>query len=452
MTAPPTTKRIPLAAILLAAFALRAGYSLILYRTMGDDGLTGLDSLDYLRFARNFASDAMTGNLSGWQWLGANLHMMPFFTWLLAACLAVGGGAGPMLYVLIQGAADTWTCYLVYRIAGNFNPRFAIPAALAAAVNPTQIVMAGLVYSDTPFVAFVALSIFASLRWLTMPTTPNAALIGVGLGAAALFRVLIVPWGFVSLTFLAVMTLWREPQRLRLMIQLAIAGLVLVLCIAPILARNQIQYGALSLTPQGGMHLTRWVVPLVKEAADGTPWDKTYMLMEQRTEQRFGPLTNNPFENSRRYVEIGNEAMREIGVWPAAKAWLYGAAINMAAPGLLISPPVAQLPRTGFFATSGRNMPEKIINFIFRSDNARYAQLLLIGVVGVILVRLIQLAGLVFVFRTGHFAALLFCTGWIIYVLLVNGPVASPKYRLPIEPLLDVLAGAGIALSVQRKL
>jgi 4-amino-4-deoxy-L-arabinose transferase-like glycosyltransferase len=450
MTAQPSF-RITLPAILLGALALRWGYALILYFTMGDDGLMGLDSIDYLRFAQTFATDAANGNLHGWQWLGANLHMMPFFTWLLAACFAVGGAFGPLLYVLVQGAADMWTCFLVYRIASEFDNRFAIPTAFAAAINPTQIVMAGLVYRDTPFVAFVALSLLASLRWLALPSGRNAILIGIALGAAALFRVLIVPWGFVSIAFLGIVALLRGQFQLREATQLAVAAIILALSIAPIVLRNHSQYGALALTPQNGMHLTRWVVPLVKEAKDGTPWDQTYAFMEKRTEERFGPLTNNPFENSRRYVEIGNEAMREMGLLPAIKAWAYGAAINMASPGLLISPPVSQLPRTGFFATPGATMAEKIFNFLFRSDNARYAQLLLAGLAGVVLIRLIQLAGLVALWRTRQISALILCGALIAYVLVLNGPVASPKYRLPIEPILDVLTGAGFALITRRK-
>ncbi len=451
MAATQPSFRITLPAVLLAALALRFGYALILYLTMGDDGLTGLDSLDYLRFARTFAADAANGKIGGWQWLGVNLHMMPFFTWLLAACFAIAGAFGPLLYVLVQGAVDTWTCLLVHRIAGHFDNRFAIPAAIAAAVNPTQIVMAGLVYSDTPFVALVALSMLASLRWLQAPSTKTAGLIGIGLGAAALFRVLIVPWGFVSIAFLALVMLVRGQFRPHHATQLAGAGIILALCVAPIMLRNHAQYGALSLTPQGGMHLTRWIVPLVKEAKDGTPWDQTYALMEKRTEERFGPLSNNPFENSRRYVEIGNEAMREMGLLPAIKAWTFGAAINMASPGLLISPPVSQLPRTGFFSTPGAGMAEKIVNFVFHSDNARYAQLLLAGLAGVALIRLIQLAGVAALYRTGHMAALFLCAAWIAYVLVINGPVASPKYRLPVEPVLNVLTGAGIALLLRRK-
>jgi hypothetical protein len=224
-----------------------------------------------------------------------------------------------------------------------------------------------------------------------------------------------------------------------------------LLSVAPVVLRNHAQYQAFSLTPQGGMHLTRWVVPLVKEAKDGTPWDQTHSLMEKRTEERFGPPTGNPFKNSEHYVEIGSEAMRELGASAVVKAWAYGAVINMASPGLLISPPASHLQRTGFFATPGTNMIEKIFNFIFRSDNVRYAQLLLAGIAGVAVVRLIQLAGVLALWQAGQIATLLFFTALIGYVLIINGPVASPKYRLPLEPILNVLTGAGFALLTRRK-
>jgi hypothetical protein len=45
-------------------------------------------------------------------------------------------------------------------------------------------------------------------------------------------------------------------------------------------------------------------------------------------------------------------------------------------------------------------------------------------------------------YRT-DWASILILASWIGYILLVSGPVASPKYRLPLEPPLMVLSGAG---------
>jgi hypothetical protein len=168
-------------------------------------------------------------------------------------------------------------------------------------------------------------------------------------------------------------------------------------------------------------------------------------MMQRRVTDRTGSEpSDNPFKNSQRYSTVGNEALRELGLFPIVKAWILGAAINLGAPAIILSPAVSQLPRTGFFATHGENFLDKIASFLFRSDNAPYAWVLLIGIAGVAIVRMLQLAGLTaLVPKAADCASVLLLTLWCLYVLAVNGPVASPKYRLPMEPPLAVLSGAG---------
>jgi hypothetical protein len=233
--------------------------------------------------------------------------------------------------------------------------------------------------------------------------------------------------------------------RLRLVTQLATAAIIAALFVAPILLRNVTQYNAWAFTPQGGAHLAFWVVPLVKEAKDGTVWSEGAKQMQQRRDARFGAETGNPFEESRKLSTIGREALQELGLFPLVKAWTLGAALNLGTPAVVISPPVFQLPRTGFFATTGSSLIEKIFNFLFQSDNAAYAWILLIGLSGVCLIRLVQLFGLAALLQDrSTWPILTVFVLWGCYVLAINGPIASPKYRLPIEPVLMVLTGAGL--------
>jgi hypothetical protein len=136
--------------------------------------------------------------------------------------------------------------------------------------------------------------------------------------------------------------------------------------------------------------------------------------------------------------------MAELGTAATVKAWIFGAAVNLGSPAVTLSPPVMSLPRTGFYATPGATPLEKIGNFLFRSSNALYAWIVLAGIAGLAAVRLVQLIGFFAVLRRPeHWPILLLLASWIAYILLVNGPVASPKYRLPIEAPLMVFAGAG---------
>ena len=191
----------------------------------------------------------------------------------------------------------------------------------------------------------------------------------------------------------------------------------------------------------------------MREAKDGTPWQRGSADMEQRMRARFPQKAANPFTESSRYAALGREELVRLGPAAVIKAWAIGAAINLGAPAIIISPPIAQLPRTGFYATQGGTVFEKIGNFLFHSDNAAYAWALLIGIAGVGVVRLIQLCGMIAIARErAAWPAALLLVLWCGFILAADGPVASPKYRLPMEPVLCVLTGAGYALLRGRRL
>jgi 4-amino-4-deoxy-L-arabinose transferase-like glycosyltransferase len=431
--------------IFVCALAIRWSYAVIIYTMMGDAGLMGTDSEGFYRIVEKFAHEVLSGDTTGWQWLGPDLQIMPLYSWILAGSVVVGGSFGALAYVLIQGLFDAGTCVLIYLLAGAFSDRYAIPAAIFAILNPTQIVVSGLVYHDTPFLFFVTLFLLASVLWLRKPSWPLALLIGAALGGGALFRILVGPWLAVHCVLLLIGALVLGSLRLKTIGQIATVAAIASLCMAPIVLRNGLQYGAWSLTPQGGTHLAIWIVPLVKEAADGTLWETTAADMQQRVKDRFGEQPANPFEVSTQQGLVGREALRELGVVAMAKAWIRGAILNLASPAMALSPPVAKLPRTGFYGTPGESFSEKIFNFLFRSSNALYAQLLLAGIIGVVLMRLVQLYGLWTALRDGVDRIGLALLGiWVCYIIAINGPIGSPKYRLPFEPVLMVFAGAGL--------
>jgi hypothetical protein len=438
--------------IFVSAAAIRWAYALLMYALMGEDGLIGgPDSTTYIGNAHEFAAAIAAASLHGSQWLGFHPFNMPLFAWLFALNALVFGSMATVSYVLMQGLIDAGTCLLVYKIALGLNPRYALPAAIAAIVNPTQIVLSGLAYNDTPFIFFVALFLLASERWLHNPSWRWAGMLGLGLGAAALIRVFAAPWIAASLLFMLLVCVIARRASLRVLGQLLAAAAIGGFCVSLVALRNHSQFGTLSLTPQSGMHMALWIVPLVKEAQDGTPWAQSYKQMMDRARARFGPVIDDwyslPFEQSRRLMEISREPLAELKVTAFAKAWLFGAAINLGTPAIILSPPISHLPRTGFFGTAGNSLLEKVGNFLFRSDNALYAWILLIGIAGLAVARLIQLAGLGMIAKTTEDLPVVLLFGfWFVYVLAISGPIASPKYRLPLEPLLNVLSGAGFCV------
>jgi len=262
-------------------------------------------------------------------------------------------------------------------------------------------------------------------------------------------RALMALWMTPLVALLIIVVLYRRQLTRRLFGQIAVVVLLISISVGPVLWRNVITYGEWSLTPQGGIHLAYWIVPLVEEARDGTPWPVGYERMRKDMNERYPVMSDNPFEQSRHYAAVARERLTELGPVAIAKAWTFGAAINLAAPAVTMSPLVSTLPHTGFYATSGASIPNKVFNFLFRSSNAAYAWTLLLGIAGLIVVRMIQLWGMVTLSSNVPIAMLFLF--WTAFILAANGPVASPKYRLPIEPVLMVLTGAGLSRLLYRR-
>lgn len=435
----------PLLLIFLAALAIRWGYSLAVYSYMGDTGLKGMDSYGFVEHAAKFAEALRSGKFTFTDFLGVNPYTMPLFHWLAGISFFLfGQQSGTLAYVLMQGIFDAGTCVIVFLIARCISTRIAFAASVFAILNPTMIVMSGLFYADTPFTFFVALSFLYMLQWLDQPSMKNSFILGASLAFAALVRVVITPWAFAAIGLLAILGLvqrhtWKRTTTLFLALAVLCGGVGLVL------AKNKRLYDTIGISPQGGIHLALWIVPLAKEMQDRTPYGVTFEEMERKTLKRFGPHPSNFYEQSRQYSVIAKEALKEIPLSALVKSWMSGMAINLVSPAIVLSPPVSQLPRIGFVDTPGSSFGEKIFNYAFRSSSAVYSWLLILGATGLAIVRALQLVGFVSLAKRAAFwPALLAMLSWCGYILLVNGPIASPKYRLPLEPLFNVMAGAGL--------
>jgi hypothetical protein len=62
----------------------------------------------------------------------------------------------------------------------------------------------------------------------------------------------------------------------------------------------------------------------------------------------------------------------------------------------------------------------------------------------------LEAIGFVMLARSKPWAAVL-AGGVLAYFLLLNGPVAAPKYRLPMEPVLIVLAAIPLGWLTERR-
>tara|TARA_B100000959_G_scaffold139243_2_gene146337 strand:+ start:463 stop:1719 length:1257 start_codon:yes stop_codon:yes gene_type:complete len=347
--------------------------------------------------------------------------------------------------ILGQAVIDSLTSVAIAGIGSALKPRLALPAGVMAALNPTQLVMASLLLTESLFLFFCTVSLWATLTWLRRPRWFPAIVVGVALGCGILTRMMLVPWALVlPLLLLAALVILRRPLS-RAIVQMAAGAAVTAILVLPIAYDNQSRFGGFGLSGQGGAHSLLWLVPLVLETVDGTPHAQGAAQMQNRFAETIA-RESDPFARSRAMTAAAFEVLRELGPVPLAKAWVYGAAINLFSPAIILASPVRTLPRTGFFATEGADKLDKIVNFLFRNDNAFYGWLLLAGTAGTLAMRFAQARGLWRLLRSGDHMALagMLLLAWIGFVLAVNGPIASAKYRSPAEAAFIVLLAASL--------
>jgi len=320
---------------------------------------------------------------------------MPLYGGFVALLHLVVAGATPIAVALSQCAIDAGTCVVVALIGRQLAPALTLWAGLVAAALPTMVVIGPYLLTDTLFTAFAATALWAALRWHDRQDWRMAALLGTALAAAAMTRQVIVPWAVFVLVLLAAAALWRRRSTAVRFAHVSLAGLLVAAPLLGLAAHNHAKYGAFALSSQSGTHLLGWIVPLTMEARDGTPHAEGAAKMSRLLRARhpdFGQL--GPFEQSRVPSELALERLAELGPVPIAEAWAIGAAINLMAPASTQAAPVAALPRTGFYDTPGETKLDKIRAFLFENENTAYAWLLLLGVAGVALFRIVQLWGL----------------------------------------------------------
>jgi Dolichyl-phosphate-mannose-protein mannosyltransferase len=402
------------------------------------------DSQIYWELGRALADPATLH--STWQ---SMTERMPLYPLMLAAIQAVFGDA-PHVVAIIQAAIDAGTCVLVATLGALLSPTVGLVAGLVAALSPNLIVYSSQVLTDTTFTFFVALMLLAGARFMLAPTSGKALLAGLAGGLALATRPLIALMllAAIPLVFFTAIA-WRRGLRSAIAMTVLFA-IACALPITPVMLRNIIHYSTVSLTSQTGEYLAYWIVPLVTERADGTPYQTTVERMQARFRQRLTEQNlseGSPFRDSAIKSEIAREEMSRLPLKAYVRAWLEGMIVNLASPALLLDPRVRALPKPSFYNTPGQTLWDKSRAYLF--DNAGLYQVLLaLGLVTTAPFVLLELVGLVMLARTRPLAALL-AAGVIGYFLLINGPIATPKYRLPFEPVLIVLSAIPLGRLVE---
>ena len=445
---------------LVTVFVLALGVRLInlAFLTSDDAFFAEEDTLDYWKLSAKLASrDGF------WPALLSITDRMPLYPLAVAGVRSAFGDA-PRMVALIQAVIDAGTCTLIAALGALISPLAGLVAGILAALSATLIVLSTQLLTDTLFLFFFTLLLLAGARFVLCPTPGLAILAGLGGGLALATRptVAMLLAATVPLVF-GIALARRRRFAPALAAALLFAGAAAA-PVAPVLLRNVVYYGSFHLTSLTGDHLAMWIVPLVAQRADGTPYHVTLDRLDALYEERARTFScslrkldcvaeggsdpqANPFRRAAVRTEVAREEMARLPLAAYVKAWLEGMVVNLASPALLVDPRVRALPKPSFYATAGTSLWERARGYIF-DEPGRYQLLLVLGIVAMLPFLALEAVGFVMLARTLPWAAA-FAGGVLAYFLLLTGPVAGPKYRLPMEPVLIVLAALPLAWLVR---
>ncbi len=376
---------------------------------------------------------------------------VPIYSLFLAAIFSLFGHSH-VVVAIVQGGVDAATCILIALLGGELGRRTGLTAGWLAAVWPNMIIHSAVILTDSLFLFFFSLMLLCVVRFLRGGGLAAAAWSGFFCGLALMTRTVAQFLPFALAAVVPFVVLRHGGGGRMALAAVAVFAAAALAPAAPLIVRNLTKFDTPGLTAQAGSHLLGWVAPLTRSSWDGTPWKRAAADLNKAFADHLAAegLTQedlSPFELSERKKKFALAALSRMPVLAVMKAWGQGMAINLGAPAIVLDPRVRGLPHPSFIELPGVSLAGKLRDFL--AEGGAYAAIALIGIAGSLVTLVFQAAGFVVLAKRNAWAAL-FAGLCLAYFLLVSGPVASPKYRLPMEPVLIALLALAVTELLER--
>ncbi len=360
-----------------------------------------------------------------------------YFLYLIPFRAVFGDSVLPVL--ISQALLDGATCVIIARIGQMISPAVGLASGMLASVWPNFVIHSGLILTDTLFLFFFSLVLLFAARFLASGSLQDAVAAGLLCGLAIMTRpvALYLP---LAMSVAAPFVAYRHrPERLRSALAAVIVFVTAMAPVLPIAIRNISHFDTFQLTSVTGTHLQGWIVGYSRGLQDGRSFNESSQRMNEEFRnilkaEGVDPELLNQFEISARQVGHARAALADLSLTVILGAWLQGMSLNTLAPALVIEPRIRALNEGSFIDTKGGSFLDRLKTFL-KGNSSAYVTWVLIGAFAGGIAALLQFMGWALLWRWQPYAVL-FASLAILYFLLVNGPVASPKYRLPFEPVL----------------
>ena len=417
--------------VFCAALASRLIYILLFFEATG---AVTEDSPEYLRLASQFETKGFLGDYG---------HRTPGYPVFLAF-LDYFGAKTLLFIVFIQVVLDSLTCVITALIYKQFFSRGALLCGLLMALNLNMIIHTGLILPEILFLFALTTSLYffvfalKSQSFMSLAAAMLLLAISTFIRPVAFYLYLIMPILLIAVGFLNN----TKPVRFSLFVFGAL--IISAPIVAAKIKKNYIHYESIQFVSQGGTHLLNWVVPGTYQYSGLGSYSDGLELAHKALENKMVKdglerLSENRFKASEYQTKVATQVLLEIGPFNIVKAWTVGSVLNLISPSLSFAPAFRAMDHNSFYMTPGKNVIEKLLNYVLDSDNILFISLLVMGTISSSIFLFTGFCGMVVMLRARDkqiFSCAILFFLVACYFLALTGPIIGPKYRIPIEPLL----------------
>ena len=382
----------------------------------------------------------------------------PVYPLFLAGIYAVFGHAYAVA-VFVQCLISVVSVYLVFRLGRQMiGPTAGAAAALLTAVDAGLIIHANLLLTETLFTLLLILALTALWRFTQTRQARYGVMCGVWLGLATLCRPVTqyLVFGFAAILLVAIRPRWRRGLQAAVVLILAYTASV-----SPWLIRNWLTFGTPQVSSIQGYNLFVFNASYLQAQLDHTTLEEAQAGLSKQIEPQLAAAGDNQFEQAAVYQAA---ALQIIGQHPLdyLRLHIQGAVLMLMLPNtnFLANMYGILSVQTGLIANlRTRTLTENfqaLLQFFqsYLSSSPKQAIFLIALIVEMITLLItygLALIGTASLIRSKRWLLLAVLMIMLIYFAALTGPVGYGRYRVPISPVLALLAGAGLAAYLNRR-
>ncbi len=383
--------------------------------------------------------------------LRTDFSRMPIYAHFVAFIFWLTGGENLGAVAAVQAVISSFTVVAIGLIAGAFDRRWIVPAAVMASFWPAFVVYTSWVLTDSLFIDLFTWGLCACV-WASKSARPIPLLVaaGVAFGLAVLTRPVLMFFPYVLAPALAYLLLAGQGRRWgRAIVRAAIPAVILMLFLVPRLAATYAEYGVPVVTTQSGVHALKLIYPCLRTDPN---CDRDSILQEatETVEVRLAALTDeeraNPVRVEAVYREVALEMVLEIPPHIFILSVLDSSLRSVVQTMLYeVGDQLNQNPQY-FSAIQGSTLGERVKNFVAVIFSQPFMFIWAVAQSAILIALPVQLVGLVDGLRDPTRRPLVvFLIVTAGYFLAINLSFGNPKYGLPLNPAQIVLLIAGLS-------